>query len=78
MANRKVIMVDADAGKYGIRITHNDGVVGWIVGQNGEVLLFNTEKEAKKKLNSMIKNENYSWNCIAEVAKFAGFGKKPA
>lgn len=78
MAKRKVIMIEADSDKYGIRVTHNDGVVGWIVGQSGEVLLFNTKKEAQKKLNELLKNNNYSWNCTVEVAYFAGFGKKSA
>ena len=78
MAKRKVLMIDADSGKYGIRVTHNDGVVGWIVGQDGEVLLFKTEKEAQKRLNAMRKDNRYSWNCNVEVAEFAGFGKKTA
>ncbi len=62
-------------GKYGIRITHEKSMVGWVVGEDGDVLLFPTKQEAEKSLKQMKSNDRYSWNCNVEVAEFSGFGK---
>lgn len=75
MAARK-ILVDSDIGKYGIRITHNDNTCGWVVGDAGKLLLFKTQKAAQKALDEMKGDERYHWSCVAEVAKFTGFGRK--
>ena len=61
--------------KYGICITHEKGKVGWIVGKNSDVMLFETKQEATKVLSQMKKDDRYSWNCVAEVAAFDGFRK---
>lgn len=63
------------AEKYGIRITQNNGTVGWIVGKDCDILLFKTKAEAVKALNQMKNNSDYSWNCKAEAIEFIGFKK---
>ena len=68
---RKIRMIDADADKYGIRIIHEDGKVGWIVGPDCDYLLFDDMASAEKALRSMKRDKRYSWNCVAEAAKFS-------
>ena len=60
---------------FRIRITSN-GVVGWIVGRDCEVLLFKDKPTATAALKTMKADERYSWNCEAAVAEFPGWGKK--
>ena len=67
---RKIKITDADVEKYGIRITHEDKKVGWIVGPDGDYLLFNSEEEAARALRKMKRDPRYSWNCVAEAARF--------
>jgi len=67
---RRLKAIDADAVKYGIRITYKDGKIGWIIGSDCDYLLFNSEAEASKALKKMKKDDRYSWNCVAEIARF--------
>ena len=67
---RRIIVTDPNADRFGIRITDPTGRVGWIVGQDCDYLLFDSEAEASKALRKMKNNDNYSWNCEAVVAKF--------
>ena len=64
--------------QYGIRITHGEPrpSVGWIVGRDGDILLFPDKPKATAALKEMKKNETYSWNCLAEVVEFTGWQKK--
>jgi len=75
MARR--IKESPDAVKFGIRVLHEDGKVGWIVGYDCDVQLYDSAKDAEKALKAMKKNTNYSWNCNVEVAEFNGFQKQP-
>ena len=43
--------------KYGICITYEKGKVGWIVGKNSDVMLFETKQEATKALSQMKKDD---------------------
>lgn len=69
---RKQKALDLRASRYGIRITDQTGRVGWIVGQDGDYLLFDSENDAAKALRKMKKDARYSWNCTAEVSVFDG------
>lgn len=60
----------SDAEQYGIRIDHGNGKIGWIVGPDGNYLLFDTEEEAAKALRKMKKDDRYSWNCDVQVTLF--------
>ena len=75
---RKIKITDADTDKYGLRVTHVDGVTGWIVGADGDYLLFDSETDAEKALRKMKRDENYSWNCTAVVDKFPNQNKRRA
>lgn len=66
---RKIIASDTE-DRFGIRILWPDKACGWIVGSDGDYLLFRTEREASKALKAMKANDNYTWNCNAEVASF--------
>ena len=63
------------AEHYGIRITHESGPAGWVVGRDCKVLLFKTKPEATKALKEMKSNSHYSWKCIAEVAEYTSSAK---
>ncbi len=63
------------AGKYGIRITHSNGTVGWVAGRDCNILLFRTKPEATKALKQMMNDPHYSWKCDAEVTEFTTFKK---
>ena len=60
---------------YGIKITSN-GVVGWIVGKDADVMLFKDRPSAAAALKKLKSDDRYSWNCEAVVAEFPGWGKK--
>ena len=66
---RRIIASDTE-DRFGIRILWPDKTCGWIVGNDGDYLLFRTEREAAKALKAMKSNDNYTWNCTAEVATF--------
>ncbi len=61
--------------KYGIRITHDKGPEGWIVGKDGDVMLFADKASATATLKKMKTDDRYSWNCDAAAAEFTGWGK---
>ena len=61
--------------KYGIRITHDRGPVGWVVGKDSDVMLFADKATATATLKKMKSDDRYSWNCEAEIAEFIGWGK---
>ena len=61
--------------KYGIRITYEKGPVGWIVGKDGDVMLFADKASATAALKKMKADDRYSWNCDATAAEFTGCGK---
>ena len=67
---RRIVVSDASADRFGIQITHAPGQVGWLVGNDGDYMLFETEKEAAKVLKRLRNDDHYSWNCLAEVKKF--------
>lgn len=67
---RKIIFLDADSDRYGIRVSYEDGRSGWIVGEDSDYLLFDTQKDAEKALRKMLRDNRYSWNCKTEVARF--------
>lgn len=60
---------------FGIKITCS-GEAGWIVGKDGDVLLFKDKPAANAVLKQMKGDDRYSWNCEAVVAEFPGWGKK--
>ena len=68
----KIKAVDPGTEKYGIRITHDDGKIGWIAGPDCDYLLFDSEHDALKALRRMLRDDRYSWNCVVEVARFQG------
>ena len=61
-------------GKYGIRITYEKGPVGWIVGKDGDIMLFPDKASAAAALKKMKSDGRYSWNCDASAAEFSGWG----
>ena len=61
--------------KYGIRITHDKGPVGWVVGKDSDVMLFADKATATATLKKMKADDRYSWNCEAVIAEFTGWGK---
>ena len=61
--------------KYGIRITCEKGPEGWIVGKDGDVMLFADKASATATLKKMKADDRYSWNCDAAAAEFAGWGR---
>ena len=61
--------------KYGIRITCEKGPVGWIVGKDSDVMLFEDKASATAMLKKMKAEDHYSWNCDAAAAQFTGWGK---
>ena len=66
---RRIIIREADADKFGIRITYPDGGGGWVAGADGGYLTFPTQREAEKALRDMRRADHYSWNCEAAVEK---------
>jgi hypothetical protein len=60
---------------FGIK-TLCDGTVGWMVGNNNDILLFPDKATAAAALKKMKSGDAYSWNCQVEVAAFSGWGKK--
>lgn len=70
-ANKKNVV--SDEGTIGIRVTHRNGITGWIVGENGRVRLFKTKPAAQKWIDDVIATEKYSWDCETEITKFTGF-----
>ena len=62
-------------GKYGIKITYEKGPVGWIVGKDGDIMLFPDKASAAAALKKMISDDRYSWNCDASAAEFPGWGR---
>ena len=60
---------------FGIKITSN-GVVGWIVGKDSDILLFKDKPSATAALKQMKSNDHYSWNCEVVIEEFPGWGKK--
>lgn len=65
---RKIKVIE-EGEKFGIRITHRDGTVGWVVGADGQTLLLDTEKEANRALKQL-RQMDYSWNCDVAVSKY--------
>ena len=63
------------AEKYGIRIIHDSGPDGWVVGKDCNILLFKTKAEADKALKQMMNDPHYLWKYNAEPAEFTGFRK---
>ena len=63
------------ADKYGIRIIHDIGPAGWVVGKDCNILLFRTKPEEEKALNRMKNDPHYLWKFEAETAEFTGFRK---
>ena len=61
--------------KYGIKITYEKGSEGWIVGKDGDVMLFADKATATATLKKMKADDRYSWNCEAVVTEFTGWGK---
>ena len=61
--------------KYGITITNEKGPEGWIVGKDGDVMLFADKATATATLKKMKADDRYSWNCEATVVEFTGWGK---
>ena len=61
--------------KYGIKITHDKGPVGWVVGKDSDVMLFADKVTATAALKKMKADDRYSWNCEAVIAEFTGWGK---
>ena len=51
--------------KYGLRITYEKGPVGWIVGKDGDVMLFADKFSATAILKKTKADDSYSWNCDA-------------
>lgn len=47
---------------FGVKVTHNDGVSGYLTGDAGEVLTFTKEADAGKFLKALKKTDHYSWN----------------
>lgn len=66
---RKIVAVD-DVEKFGIMVSYPDKTSGFVVGQGGEIVLFNTRRQAEKALKAMKADDNYTWNCAVEVAPF--------
>lgn len=60
---------------YGIKITIN-GSVGWIVGNDSEVILFPDKAAVSAKLKKLKNSDGYTWHCEAVAAEFPGWGKK--
>ena len=60
---------------YGIKVTSN-GIVGWIVGKDADVMLFKDKPSATAALKKLKSDDRYSWNCEVVVAEFPGWGKK--
>lgn len=69
---RKQKVLDLGTTRYGIKVTDTTGRVGWIVGQDGDYLLFESEDDAAKALKKMKRDDRYSWNCRAEAVRFDG------
>lgn len=63
--------------KYGIRVKHDDGLIGWIAGENGDIRRFETLNEARKWLEESKSSGKYSWNCEAAAMEFTGFTPTP-
>jgi len=68
---RKIKIEPADADKFGILVSYQDGASGWIVGPDCDYLLFDSDQEASRALRKLKRNDNYSWNCRAEVVRFS-------
>ena len=49
--------------KYGIRVTYEKGPEGWIVGKDGDVMLFTDKTTATATLNKMKEDDRYSRMC---------------
>ena len=61
--------------RYGIKISYEKGPEGWIVGNDGDVMLFADKATATATLKKMKADDRYSWNCEAVAAEFTGWGK---
>ena len=59
-----------DSEKFGIRVSYDDKTTGWIVGQNGEIALFKSQRDASKALKAIKASDNYTLNCAIDVAQF--------
>ena len=67
---RKIVAEPGDSEKFGIRVSYDDKTTGWIVGQNGEIALFKSQREAAKALKAIKTSDNYTLNCCIEVVQF--------
>ena len=68
-------LIDGAYPPWGICVHHPDHSVGWIVGEDMEVLTYHTQEEAEKALKQMKRGKHYSWHHPTEVKEFTGFGK---
>lgn len=58
--------------KWGICVPHLYGQCGWLVGDDMQVLTYDSQEEAAKALRRMKRNKRYSWSLPMEIKKFTG------
>lgn len=58
------------SGKYGIAVTHPDGVVGWLTNPDATTELHDTPEEAHKSLKRWLKDTRYTWTLPMEVREY--------
>lgn len=61
--------------QFGIKIIHDNGPVGWIVGKDGDIMLLSDKTSATAMLKKLKADDRYSWNCEAIITEFTGWGK---
>ena len=58
---------------WAICISHPDGTIGWLVGEDLDVKTYPSKEDAEKSLKQMKRGSHYSWHHPIEIKEFTGF-----
>ena len=64
--------------RWAIGVQHEDGTVGYFLGDDRKVKTYSTEAEAERAMRKMLRNDGYSWNCDVRVFVYKDDKKKGA
>lgn len=56
--------------KYGIAVTHPDGVVGWLTNPDATAEVYDSVEDAQKSMKRWLKDKRYTWTLPMEVREY--------
>ena len=76
MARQPKMVIVEDTAKYALCIVGQDGRSRWLLDNNADVKLYDSQEIAEKAKKQLMKNSRYSWSEPIEVREFNGFSRK--